>query len=236
MADKLFVIAIGGTGMRCLESFVHLCAIGMFDNQEIEVMTLDTDQTNGNKAKTEQLISLYSRIKSSGNSNGGNPNSNTFFSAKLNLYKFFTDYSTPARKNYKSLSELGQGDQQHANMLISNLFLEKDTVQEFNLTHGYRAQTHLGSHLMYHGIVEAAKSLVEGKNVKAQEKELEEFLGKLEKSGDQARVFIFGSVFGGTGASSIPVIPKAFQDFIKIRSPTSKHTTKHMQRNVCSVI
>ena len=36
MADKLFVIAIGGTGMRCLESFVHLCAIGMFDNEEIE--------------------------------------------------------------------------------------------------------------------------------------------------------------------------------------------------------
>ena len=32
--DKLFVIAIGGTGMRCLESFVHLCAIGMFDNEE----------------------------------------------------------------------------------------------------------------------------------------------------------------------------------------------------------
>ena len=31
---KLFVIAIGGTGMRCLESFVHLCAIGMFDNHD----------------------------------------------------------------------------------------------------------------------------------------------------------------------------------------------------------
>ena len=35
MKDQLFVIAIGGTGMRCLEAFVHLCAIGMFDNEEI---------------------------------------------------------------------------------------------------------------------------------------------------------------------------------------------------------
>ena len=34
MADKLFVIAIGGTGMRCLESFVHLSAIGMFDRMQ----------------------------------------------------------------------------------------------------------------------------------------------------------------------------------------------------------
>ena len=54
--DKLFVIAIGGTGMRCLESFVHLCAIGMFDNEEIEILTLDTDQENGNKGRVERLI------------------------------------------------------------------------------------------------------------------------------------------------------------------------------------
>ena len=50
--DKLFVVAIGGTGMRCLESFVHLCAIGMFDNEEIEILTLDTDI-----AKTEESLS-----------------------------------------------------------------------------------------------------------------------------------------------------------------------------------
>lgn len=51
MKDSLFVIAIGGTGMRCLEAFVHLCAIGMFDNEEINILTLDTDQSNGNKGR-----------------------------------------------------------------------------------------------------------------------------------------------------------------------------------------
>ena len=64
MSDKLFVIAIGGTGMRCLESFVHLCAIGMFDNQEIEAMVLDTDSNNGNLGRTGILIGLYNQIKS----------------------------------------------------------------------------------------------------------------------------------------------------------------------------
>ena len=34
--NKIFIIAIGGTGMRCLESFVHLCAMGMFDNKTID--------------------------------------------------------------------------------------------------------------------------------------------------------------------------------------------------------
>lgn len=220
--DKLFVIGIGGTGMRCLEAFTHLCAIGMFDNQEIEVLTLDTDELNGNKARTEKLIDLYSRIKTSANSQvGGTPNSNTFFSAKLNLHRFWTNYAGSARANYRSLSHLSEGDpkRQRANQLVSDLFLDKNSVQEFNLAHGYRAQTHLGSHLMYHGIVEAARNLASGKNVQSQERELESFLNKLQNAGKLgARVFVFGSIFGGTGASSIPVIPKAFQDFIRIRS------------------
>jgi hypothetical protein len=218
MNDKLFVIAVGGTGMRCLEAFTHLCAIGMFDDKEIEVLTLDTDQNNGNKDKAEKLVRLYSEIKSSDGKSSAN--SNTFFSAKLNLYRFWTNYEGSGRENYRNISKLNTGtpEQQKENKLLSDLFLERNTVQEFNLAHGYRAQTHLGSLLMYHGIVEAARSLAEGTDVKVQEKELETFLGKLEAAGANARVFIFGSVFGGTGASSIPVLPKAFKDAIEIRS------------------
>lgn len=220
--DKLFVIGIGGTGMRCLEAFTHLCAIGMFDNQEIEVLTLDTDQLNGNKTKTENLIELYSRIKTSDSGpKGGTPNANTFFSAKLNLHRFWTDYSGSERANYRSISKLAEGDpeKQKANKLVSDLFLDENSVQEFNLARGYRAQTHLGSHLMYHAIIESARNLASGSNIAAQDQELEIFMNKLNEAGKLgARVFLFGSIFGGTGASSIPVMPKAFQDFIQIRS------------------
>ena len=217
---NLFVIAIGGTGMRCLESFTHLCAIGMFDNQEIDVLTLDTDSTNGNKKRVEELIALYNRVKSSGNTSGGTPNANTFFSAKLNLYKYYTNYSGTGRENYKNITKISTGtpEVQKANKLVSDLFLDNSSVQEFNLAHGYRAQTHLGSLLMYHGIVEAARNIAGGKDVKPEERELESFVTKIKAAGENARVFIFGSVFGGTGASSIPVIPKALQDFIEIRS------------------
>ena len=218
--DKLFIIAVGGTGMRCLESFTHLCAIGMFDNQEIEILTLDTDQTNGNKARVEQLIELYNRVKTFDGKKGGSPNADTFFSAKLNLYKFWTNYSGSGRRNYRNISRLTEGEpsEQSQNKMLSDLFLEEDTVQEFNLSHGYRAQTHLGSHLMFHGIVEAARNLATGENLQGGEKDLETFLMKLEKSSENARVFVFGSVFGGTGASSIPIIPNAFKKAIEVRS------------------
>jgi len=212
--DKYFIIAIGGTGMRILESFTHMCAMGMFDSKEINVLTLDTDQTNGNKQRAEELINLYNRIKTTPGKSGGTPNSDTFFSAKLNLYEFYTDYNNSARTKFKNITKINSAD--HDNKLLADLFLE-DNVQEFNLAHGYRAQTHLGSYLMYHAIVEAARNLQTGKNIKAEEKEFGEFFNKIFDAGAEAKIFVFGSIFGGTGASSIPVIPKALNDAIKIR-------------------
>lgn len=218
-----FVIAIGGTGMRCLEAFVHLCAIGLFDNEEINILTLDTDQNNGNKGRTEDLIDLYQRVKSDTpeNIDGGKPNADTFFSAKLNLYKFFTNYTTQSRLTYRSLARLNAGtaDVQQDNKDLADLFLDPETVQLFNLDNGYRAQTHLGSMLMYHGIIEAAKNVVKDSDkAEAQEKQLVEFITKLAQAAENSQVFVFGSVFGGTGASSIPIIPVAMRDAIKISS------------------
>ena len=221
-----FVIAIGGTGMRCLESFVHLCAIGMFDNEEINILTLDTDQTNGNKGRVEQLIDLYQKVKSEKPDmiDGGSPNANTFFSAKINLYRFFTDYNATERKTFQNLSQMNSGttEQKEDNRELSELMLD-DGVRNFALDHGYRAQTHLGSMLMYNGIVEAARSVASDKSkAKSQDKELAAFATKLAQDASNAMVFVFGSVFGGTGASSIPVIPVALTEAVRIVSGGSQ--------------
>ena len=210
MNDKLFLIAIGGTGMRCLESFVHLCAAGLFDNHTIEILTLDTDQNNGNKDRVESLIGLYNKVKTNDASNqGGEQRSN----------RFFTDYSTPNRQTLHALASTKNltDEQRQDNQDLSDLLFERDSVQQFKLDHGYRAQTHLGSMLMYHGIIEAAINAKKGGDaVKTQEKELAKYLELLNKHAATARVFVFGSVFGGTGASSIPVIPIAISEALKI--------------------
>ena len=218
--DKFFLIAIGGTGMRCLESFVHLCAAGLFDNQTIEILTLDTDQNNGNKERVENLIDLYNKVKTNDNATrGGEQRSNTFFSAKLNLYKFFTDYSVAKRMTLSALAATQNltNEQRRDNQDLNDLLFDRESVQQFKLDHGYRAQTHLGSLLMYHGILEAAINAKKGdSNVKPQEKELSKYLQLLNQNSANARVFVFGSVFGGTGASSIPVIPIAISEALRI--------------------
>jgi hypothetical protein len=216
--DKLFVIGVGGTGMRCLESFVHLCAIGMFDNKEINILTLDTDQENGNLKRVWDLVELYNRIKNPSGliaDKGGKPSANTFFSAKLNLFKYWPAYSGGV--NFRTLSKIAIEDSKSVdNNDLATLFLD-EPAQVFDLAHGYRAQTHLGSLLMYHSIMDAAKNhKSKGDGALPQERDLMKFIEELVKAKSEARVFIFGSIFGGTGASSIPVIPTAFRDAFKL--------------------
>lgn len=222
--DKLFIIAIGGTGMRCLESFVHLCAAGLFDNQTIDILTLDTDQNNGNKGRVERLINLYNKVKTNDeNTPGGEQRNDNFFSAKLNLYTFWTNYSNLNRRSLKMLAGTsGNVGEQQDNQDLLDLMFDRDTVQEFPLDRGYRAQTHLGSMLMYHGIIEAARNAKKGgETVQDNELHLMEFLEVLGQAAPTgARVFVFGSVFGGTGASSIPVIPHAIKDALEIINKT----------------
>ena len=213
--SKNFVIAIGGTGMRCLESFVHTCAMGLYDNMEFNVLTLDTDYSNGNKERTTQLIDNYNQIKSDVSGAEGKINNNTFFSAKLNLFDVVTDYNNQGRETFSSLTNLAsESDELSDNKILADLFLG-EAVQEFNLAHGYRAQTHLGSYLMYHALVELARKIKESK-ANETEQEFGKYLELLYEAGADAKIFVFGSVFGGTGASSIPVIPVALNKALSV--------------------
>jgi hypothetical protein len=47
-----------------------------------------------------------------------------------------------------------------------SLLFDKE-VQEFDLSHGYRAQTHLGSYLMYHAILEEVTKIKNGEKTPA---------------------------------------------------------------------
>ena len=55
MARQFFVLGIGGTGMRCIESLIHLCAMGMLDETEIHLLALDTDKNNGNFSRLKEV-------------------------------------------------------------------------------------------------------------------------------------------------------------------------------------
>jgi hypothetical protein len=132
------------------------------------------------------------------------------------LFQFVTDYNSANKKRFTDITNIkSETTELSDNKLLADLFLGED-VQEFDLSHGYRAQTHMGSYLMYHAFLETAKKLKSGKDVQPSERQFETFLISLINAKSDAKVFVFGSIFGGTGASSIPIIPKALNDSIKI--------------------
>lgn len=199
---QIFVIGIGGTGMRCIEAFTHLCAMGMFDNTDVHLLALDTDKDNGNFTRLKNLKEAY--IKTKGVNKKHYALENTFFSANLHYYQFSPDYSNLSTFN----ALFNYGDTKFSNpekAAIADL-LFTDNAKDFDLKHGYRAQTHLGSLLMYHSIIDDVKT--------NDRSDLRRFIQELISacSSGKPRVFILGSVFGGTGASSIPIIPKAIKE------------------------
>ncbi|MCF0235547.1 MAG: hypothetical protein HUK09_02325 [Bacteroidaceae bacterium] len=209
MANQYFVLGIGGTGMRCIESLIHLCAMGMFDNTELHLLALDTDKNNGNFSRLKEVKEAYVNAKSVDKTKR-TPLSQTFFSADLRYYEFSPNYEVKSTfAEVFNYDDTRHRSRQEAD--LADLVLTKD-VETFNLRHGYRAQTHLGSMMMYHSIIEAARSQVDS--------DLKSYLQELIKAtqGGKPRVFILGSVFGGTGASSIPIIPQALSEAAGIMS------------------
>lgn len=210
MAKQYFVMGIGGTGMRCIESLIHLCAMGMFDDTEIHLLALDTDKNNGNFSRLKEVKEAYVNAKNLDKANR-TPLTDTFFSAEIKYYEFSPNYEKKSTFN----DVFNYGNTKYNNPEEADLadLVLTDNVENFNLRHGYRAQTHLGSMMMYHSIIEAARSRMDN--------ELKQFLQVLIQAcngGSDPKVFILGSVFGGTGASSIPIIPQAISEAASIMS------------------
>jgi hypothetical protein len=128
----------------------------------------------------------------------------TFFSANLHYYQFSPDYSRLS--TFEALYNYGDAKFSSPEKAAIADLLFTDNAKAFDLKHGYRAQTHLGSMLMYHSIINEIKQ-----NDKSDLKRFIQELITASNSGNP-RVFILGSVFGGTGASSIPIIPKAIKE------------------------
>ncbi len=217
MAKQVFVLGIGGTGMRCIESFIHLCAMGMFDDTDVHLLALDTDKDNGNFSRLKELKNAYQQTK--GVNKSQTALKDTFFSANLKYYQFSPDYQkiSTFSEIHKYTTKKGKSPTETD---LANLILT-DKTREFDLKQGYRAQTHLGSMLMYHSIIEEIKTNSKG--------DLFRFVDSLKNASTtgKPKVFILGSVFGGTGASSIPIIPKALVKAAEIVSAGAVNLDKN---------
>lgn len=206
---KLFLFAIGGTGERVLRSTTMLLAAGVpaFNDYDIYPIIIDYDADNKDKERTRELIKLYRTVNRIAYANHtlsnmplGDTNKGQFFGCavkEMNGLKDFVLEFNPGDENLKFRDKIGF-DQMSENLLPTQALIESlydtsdDPKTELNLDLkvGFKGNPNIGS-VIFHKLGDYD--------------EYDAFVSTY-KADQGDKVVIIGSLFGGTGASGIPVL------------------------------
>ena len=219
----LYLIAIGGSGARCVESVVHLASAGLMSEEKIKILFVDPDQSNGNYIRTCKQIDIYNECRAKV-WKAGDP-CQWMRTEIINL----------------GISTVGAGNNSLANFFGYNAMVDNDPVatglfdvlytkeeRDINLSEGFRGRPAIGSAFMSQLNFQALRdSRYQGNYpdyLKPWAKILEEIDNAIESS--KVKILLCGSVFGGTGAAGLPVIARLLNDFYKGKSSDNSETQR----------
>ncbi|MGH9800787.1 MAG: hypothetical protein ACRD82_10515, partial [Blastocatellia bacterium] len=207
------VIGIGGTGARCVEAMVYLAAAGVFQN-DLNILIVDADRSNGNSDSAKQLVESYQRLQAlsqpSGPKRGGiwgkfgkklpQPE---LFKARINQTgdgdRLPIDWHSPNPSSVTFSRLIKYQSLPDTLKKYLELFYTSDDL-EMTMEEGYRGRTNVGSVALKQDLESTAS--LDGHRMRR-------FLGELNRdlNQEEAKLFVIGSVFGGTGAAGLPTIP-----------------------------
>lgn len=188
---KNYLIGIGGTGARVVEAVVHCCAAGLGPD-ELTVFMVDPDEGNGNLSRTKELVTAYQRARAAfGDRNApdvrafgtqlGTPKSFVWgiFEDQNRTLGSYIEHGLAAKSPRPELAEF-----------MEVLFSEQERTRELN--EGFRGHPSIGAVVMANAPEDKDPWLTFWSDVDAAGGEHE------------VRVFLVGSIFGGTGAAGVP--------------------------------
>ncbi|HEX8297747.1 MAG TPA: hypothetical protein VF594_01190, partial [Rubricoccaceae bacterium] len=209
MSDSLFLIAGGGTGAKVAEALVHLCAAGMAPRR-VHVLLVDADTTNGNLQRALQTARSYQHVQRwpwavETTTGGGFLRKDTksylqIFGSELSVTTLTETLDTTRDGGIAN----GASPDEQA---VLDLLYDADE-QTASCDDGFRARPNLGclvlaDHLATELPTHAGPFL--------------DALVKESAAGQPVPVVVAASIFGGTGASLLPVIRGAIEDALRRR-------------------
>jgi hypothetical protein len=191
MTMKNYLIGIGGTGARIMEAVTYLCAAG-YGPDELSMFLVDPDQGNGNLSRTKTLIGKYNECQKRFRERN---------SERVKLFR--TRLSTPPDSmiwsifdnphatlgNHIDYDNLKQSQPALAEF-ASVLFSQRELTEK--LDEGFRGHPSIGAVVM----AEPSRASDPWKT----------FWSDVTTASlpNDVRVFLVGSIFGGTGAAGVP--------------------------------
>ena len=199
-----YAIGIGGTGAKCLESLMHLAAAGMMPDkkEELYVLFVDPDKANGCLGRAVKTLECYKTF--SNNSQLAQP---CLLQTKIDsvatpIFSPFDggDDDKPRLEDFFNYAGLKLADDGVAD-LFEVIYSEKERTTQ--LHEGFRGHPSIGAAVM-------AQTVLGG------DEPWKTFQAKVAKDPD-AKIFLAGSIFGGTGASGFPTIAKLIKSGLKAK-------------------
>ena len=205
------IISIGGSGAKVLEAIIHLCAMGSMSfgdsasKKELKILLIDPDKTNGNIERVKSTINNYCEMRKIV---GGDFE---LLSTKIEVLKFNNekeeeefvwspvegiDYSL--NKIFPRINMLPE-----EKMLFDNLFSPEEQNQK--LSQGFRGHPSIGSIAFTNSLQYLNNE--DKKSLKIWQTLLDSVKNELD-NGNDFKIFITASIFGGTGASGFPTVAR----------------------------
>ncbi len=202
------LISVGGTGAKIVESVLPCLAAGLGPS-ELSICFVDQDESNGNVSRARQRLANYRAFRKAWSAGehrlvwSGN-NATTLAATDAPSAVGGSELWCPHPNRTTTLREIlgRQHLDEDRGHLMDMLFHADGREQDMPLGEGYRGQPHIGAAAMI------SESLNSG-----------DFWTKLKekirsaRAGDEVRVFLAGSVFGGTGAAGFPTIARVIRSY-----------------------
>jgi len=198
---SLYLIGVGGTGARCVEAILHLSAAGLLPDEKLYALFVDPDRSNGNLDRTRVTLEAYracQQIETGKTALFQTPIS----TADPNTWSPFDDNTNSTLSDALSYDALRTQDERAAD-LFDVLYSQEE--RKANLGVGFRGHPSIG-----------AAILAQGMNVDAREPwaTFESRVSNDIGAGETVRIFLLGSIFGGTGAAGVPTIGQSVRKMI----------------------
>lgn len=206
---SLFAIGVGGTGAKCIEALIHLHAVGLLkdDNShpyELHTLLVEPDEQSTLLARAERSIQLYGEMQSL-----VAKRTQSFATARLRHYGTWNplesaDGAMSLEQVFPKFVIESQAPELAA--LFDCLFHPDE--QTAHLGVGFRGRPPIGSTVMARIDLDSLQS--QGK--------WQQLLAAIKAAAGQAQapvVHLFGSVFGGTGASGVPTLGEMIKNWLK---------------------
>lgn len=203
----IYMIGIGGTGAKCVEAVAKLAAVGLLD-EPIKILFIDADETNGNLERARNSLNTYSKCYEL--MAGWDKEKCPWMKNRIESFDLWSPFTgensskeLQAFFNYNTMKQ----NQSALGNIFDVLYTKDEQVVALDV--GFRGRPAMGSAVMskvdldkfdqepWGGFIQQIKEDVSGGGAKA------------------PKVFLCGSMFGGTGASGLPTIARLITNELK---------------------